>query len=59
VTARHVAAIVLWILAWFCAGFIVAAFFAARDGERNLARAELATGVLGGGGLALIGAWVW
>jgi hypothetical protein len=59
VTARHAAAIVLWILAWFCAGFIVAAFFAARDGERNLARAELATGVLGGGGLFLIGWWVW
>lgn len=58
-TARHAAAIALWILAWFCAGFIVAAFFAARDGERDIARRELAAGVLGGGGLALIGWWVW
>ena len=56
---RHIAAIVLWILAWFCAGLIPAAWFAARDGERALARAELATGLLGAAGLALIGADLW
>src|SRR6184192_4587194 len=30
---RHVIAIGLWVLAWFSSGFIVAAFFAAADGD--------------------------
>jgi hypothetical protein len=59
VTPRHAAAIVLWILAWFCSGFIVAAFFAARDGARDIARRELAAGVLGTTGFVLIGWWLW
>ena len=58
-SARHVAAIVLWVLAWFCAGLNPAAWFAARDGNRKTARIELATGVLGAAGLALTGAWAW
>jgi hypothetical protein len=52
-------AVVLWLFAWFCAGLIPAAWFAARDGERALARAELAIGLLGAAGLFLIGWWVW
>jgi hypothetical protein len=59
VSARHAAAIGLWILAWFCAGLIPAAFFAARDGARAVARTELAIGVVGGAGLALTGAALW
>jgi len=59
VTARHAAAIVLWILAWFCAGFIPAAWFAARDGETAIARRELAAGLLGAGALAGAGAVIW
>jgi hypothetical protein len=59
VSPRHGAAIGLWVLAWFCAGLIVTAFFAARDGKAALARLELATGLLGAAGLALIGAWLW
>ena len=56
---RHAAAICCWVLAWFCAGLIPAAFFAARDGERNLARTELATGLLGMAGFACIGWVLW
>jgi hypothetical protein len=52
-------AVVLWLLAWFCAGLIPAAWFAARDGKRDVARAELATGLLGAAGLFLIGWWLW
>jgi len=52
-------AVVLWVLAWACAGLIPAAWFAARDGKRDIARMELATGVLGAAGLALIGAVAW
>jgi type IV secretory pathway TrbD component len=59
VSARHAAAIGLWAAAWACSGFIVAAWFAAKNGKRDIARAELAIGLIGGGGLALIGAWVW
>lgn len=58
-TPRHLLAILFWILAWFCAGLIVAAFFAARDGHVRTARLELATGLLGGAGFALIGVWLW
>jgi streptomycin 6-kinase len=53
------AAIVLWVLAWACAGLIPAAWFAARDGKRGAARAELAIGVGGAGGLAWAGAALW
>jgi hypothetical protein len=59
VTARHIAAVVLWVLAWTCAGFIPAARLAARNGARDIARIELAIGVLGGSGLFLIGWWLW
>jgi hypothetical protein len=59
VTGRHIAAIGLWVLAWFFAGLIPASLFAARDGKAALARRELATGLLGVAGLALIGAWLW
>lgn len=58
-TARHAGAVGLWLLAWACSGLIVAAFFAARDGDRTTARYELATGVLGGAGFALCGAALW
>ena len=58
-SARHVAAICLWVLAWFCAGLIPASLFAARDGERALARRELAGGLAGAAGLALAGALLW
>jgi hypothetical protein len=53
------AAVVLWVAAWFCAGFIPAAWFAARDGKTAVARAELATGVIGAGSLAFAGAALW
>ena len=55
----HALAIACWVLAWFPAGLIVAALFAARDGDARTARLELATGVLGAAGLALIGAALW
>ena len=58
-TARHAAAITLWVLAWACSGLIVAAWFAARDGNRDAARAELAAGLAGAGVLAGAGWWVW
>jgi hypothetical protein len=56
---RHVAAICLWVLAWACAGLIPAGMFAARNGDVRMARRELAAGVIGAAGLALIGAWLW
>lgn len=56
---RHALAIGCWILAWFCAGLLPAAWSAHRDGERNLARKELATGILGTAGFALTGAVLW
>ncbi len=52
-------AVVLWALAWFCSGFIPAAWFAARDGRPAYAAAELATGILGAAGLAWAGAVAW
>jgi hypothetical protein len=52
-------AIILWVLAWLFAGLIPAAWFAARDGKRAAARAELAAGVIGAGGLAWAGAVMW
>jgi len=58
-TARHAAAIVLWVLAWFCAVLAVAALLAVRNGERATARRELAARLLGAGALAGAGAWVW
>ena len=58
-TARHVTAVVLWVYAWAFAGFIPASFFAAKNGKRDEARAELAAGLLGAAGFALIGAWAW
>lgn len=56
---RHALAIACWVAGWFCAGFIVAAWFAARAGKRDVARMEFATGVLGAAGLACIGAVLW
>jgi hypothetical protein len=53
------AAIVLWVAAWFCAGLIPAAWFAARDGKTAAARAELGAGLIGAGGLAFAGAALW
>ena len=58
-TARHIAAIGLWILAWASAGLIPAAWFAARDGKTAAARTELAIGIAGAGGLAWAGAALW
>jgi len=59
VTARHAAAVGLWLLAWASAGLIPAAWCAARDGKTTVARAELAIGVAGAGGLAWAGAALW
>jgi hypothetical protein len=59
VSGRQLAAIGLWVLAWFSAGFIVAAWFAARDGHADIARRELAGGLAGAAGFALAGAVVW
>jgi hypothetical protein len=59
VTPHRYAAICLWILAWFFAGLIPAAWFAARDGRGHLARTELAAGLLGTAGFALTGAALW
>ena len=52
-------AVVQWVLAWFFAGLIPASLFAAKDGERFRARAELATGLIGTAGFALAGALLW
>ena len=52
-------AIACWVAAWCCSGLIAASFFAARDGKPGIARAELAAGLLGTAGFALIGAWAW
>jgi hypothetical protein len=57
--SRHFTAILLWILAWFFAGLIPAGFFAARNGKRDVALAELAIGAGGAGCLALAGAALW
>jgi hypothetical protein len=59
VSGRQIAAIGLWVLAWFFAGLIPASLFAARDGKRFLARQELITGLAGAAGFALAGAVVW
>jgi len=59
VTARHIAAIGLWLLAWATAGLIPAAWFTARDGKTAAASAELAAGIAGAGGLAWAGAALW
>jgi hypothetical protein len=56
---NHAAAICLWVLAWFFAGLVVAAWFAARDGKQAAARWELAAGLAGAAGFALAGAVVW
>jgi hypothetical protein len=52
-------AIGLWVLAWGFAGLIPAAWFAARNGKTDVARAGLAAGVIGAGGLAWAGAVMW
>jgi hypothetical protein len=49
----------MWVLAWFCAGLIPAAFFAARDGQRATARTELAIGLAGTGIFTWIGVTLW
>ena len=54
-----VLAVVLWVLAWAWSGLIPAAFFAARNGDAAMARAELASGVLGATALAVAGALLW
>jgi hypothetical protein len=59
VSQRQLVAICLWILAWYCAGLIVVAWFAARDGKRATARAELAIGLAGAAGLGWAGAALW
>jgi len=58
-TARHIAAIGLWLLAWASAGLIPAAWFAARDGKTAAGIAELAAGIAGAGGLTWAGAALW
>ena len=42
--SRHFLAVLLWVLAWFFAGLIAVAWFAARGGKRDVALAELAAG---------------
>jgi hypothetical protein len=59
VTPRHAGAIGLWLLAWFFAGLIPASLFAAKDGERALARRELAAGLIGTAALACAGVLLW
>jgi hypothetical protein len=59
VNPRQIAAIVLWLLAWFSSGFIVAAFFAAADGDVGTARREFAGGLAGAAVFALAGALLW
>jgi hypothetical protein len=59
VTGRQIAAIGLWILAWLSSGFIIAAWFAARDGHADIARRELAGGLAGTAVFGLAGAVVW
>ncbi len=54
-----IAAICLWVLAWFCAGLIPAAFFAASDGKQDLARRELAAGLAGAAWFGIAGAVLW
>jgi hypothetical protein len=49
----------MWVLAWFCAGLIPAGCFAARDGQRATARAELAIGLAGTAGFTWIGLVLW
>jgi hypothetical protein len=52
-------AVACWVGAWFFAGLIPAAWFAARDGKTAVARTELAAGVIGAAGLAWAGALLW
>ena len=52
-------AIACWVAAWFFAGLIPASVFAARDGKRDAARAQLAAGLLGAAGFTLIGLDLW
>jgi hypothetical protein len=52
-------AIGCWVAAWLFVGLIPAAWFAAKNGERDIALAELAIGVAGAAGLALAGAALW
>jgi len=52
-------AVCCWVAAWFFAGLIPASLFAARDGKRDAARAELAAGLLGAAGFTLIGLDLW
>lgn len=58
-TGRQIAAIGLWLLAWFSAGLIPAAFFAAKDGHADLARRELAMGLAGTAGFTCGGVMLW
>jgi len=52
-------AIACWLAAWCFAGLIPASWFAARDGKRAVARAELATGLGGAAALTLAGLALW
>ena len=56
---RQIAAICLWVLAWFSADLIPASLFAARDGKTAAARAELAAGLAGAAGFGCAGAVLW
>ena len=57
--SRHFLAVLLWVIAWFFAGLIPAAFFAARGGKRDVALAELAAGLTGAAVCAAAGAVIW
>jgi len=59
VTARHAAAVGLWLLAWASAGLIPGSWFVRKNGKTAMARAELAIGIAGAGGLAWAGAALW
>ena len=53
------AAIACWAGAWCFAGLTVASLFAAKNGKRDAARAELAAGVGGAVALTLAGLALW
>lgn len=57
-TARHITAVGLWLLAWGFSGLGVAGVFAALKGKRAAA-AEIAGGVIGAAGFAWAGAALW
>jgi len=58
-TARHIAAVGLWLLAWFSAGLGAAGIIPRGNRRRPAAWAGLAAGATAAGGLAWAGAALW